>query len=345
MSHRTVGFISDAVFALHDTGPSHPERPDRLRAVHRGLREAGLLDGEDAFPKFKLDVGGSIPWSSRALSRLGYRAARDEDLLLTHSAEHIAYVARLCVEAGRSASATFLDTGDTVVCPRSDELARGSVGAAISAVDAVLDGTVERCFVASRPPGHHAEPERAMGFCLYSNIAIAARHAKERRGLGRVAVVDFDVHHGNGTQACLGHLPDYLFISLHQHPQSCYPGTGFEWEIGVGAGRGFTMNVPLPPTSGDRTYMTAMEGKVIPRLREFKPDLLLLSAGFDAHADDPLADMEVSDEGFTQITRALMDASDALCQGRVVSLLEGGYNLPALARCSARHVIELQRAF
>jgi acetoin utilization deacetylase AcuC-like enzyme len=335
---RVVGFISDPGMVAHDTGPRHPERPDRLRAVHRALREAGLLTSPDPFPTFSEDLR-KVAWTSMPAVELPLREATDDDLLLCHTRDHLNHIEHVCHDGGG-----VLDAGDTPVVADSDQLARRSAGAGLAAVDAVLDGTkgVQRCFVACRPPGHHAEPEKAMGFCLYSNAALAARHAVRGRGLARVAVVDFDVHHGNGTQACLHDDPSVLFVSIHQHPQTCYPGTGFEWEIGVGAGRGFTLNVPLPPTAGDRTYHKAMEEKVLPKLDAFKPELLICSAGFDAHADDPLADMELTDDGFAEIGRMLMDVADRHCAGRAVSVMEGGYNLGALARGVARHMIVMQ---
>lgn len=337
-----LGFISDPIQVLHDTGPRHPERPDRLRAIHRAFRLAGLLTSPDPFPQFQIDLtdGGAstLALTSTPAIELPYRTATDDDILLCHTPEHIAKIASICAEGEG-----HMDSGDTPVVNRSDEIARISVGAALAAVDAVLSGKVDRCFVAARPPGHHAEPDRAMGFCLYSNIAIAARHALLRHGLSRVAIVDFDVHHGNGTQACLETDPAALFFSLHQHPQTCYPGTGFEWEVGLGAGKGYTVNIPLPPSAGDKTYAAAIADRVLPRLAEYKPQLLLLSSGFDAHKDDPLADMELTDQGFSDLSRSLIQAATELCNGKVVSLLEGGYNLPALARCAVRHAIELQR--
>ncbi|MFN4242844.1 MAG: histone deacetylase family protein [Tepidisphaerales bacterium] len=335
-----VGFISDVEGVLHDTGPHHPERPDRLRAIHRGLRLSGLLTSADPFPQFELDPthGGTmaLPVSSQPLLELPGRAATDDDLLMCHTRDHLERVAAVCASGGG-----VLDAGDTRVSSRSEELARRSAGAALSAVDHVLAGRVDRCLVATRPPGHHAEPGRAMGFCLYGNAALAARHAL-RAGLSRVAVVDFDVHHGNGTQACLEGDPRVLFISLHQHPQTCYPGTGFEWEIGIGAAKGLTLNIALPPGAGDQTYTQAMRQKVLPKLQSFQPELLILSAGFDAHRDDPLADMELSDEGFAYLTRMLVQAGNDCCRGRVVSLLEGGYDLAALARAYVHHAVTMQ---
>ena len=181
-----------------------------------------------------------------------------------------------------------------------------------------------------------------MGFCLFSNIAIAARYIQKQYGLKRIAIVDFDVHHGNGTQAAFEADPSVLFISLHQHPRTIYPGSGFEWETGVGEGRDYTLNIPMNPGLGDDAYMQALQDKVLPALNEFKPEMLLVSAGFDAHADDPLAEMKVTDDGFEQITQLLVKASERHCNGKLVSTLEGGYNLVALGRSVVRHLVALQ---
>jgi acetoin utilization deacetylase AcuC-like enzyme len=180
-----------------------------------------------------------------------------------------------------------------------------------------------------------------MGFCLFSNVAIAARYLQRVHGVGRVAIVDFDVHHGNGTQVCFDDDPSVYFVSLHQHPRTCYPGSGYEWEVGVGAGQGFTLNLPFQPGSGDEDYLSVIERRVLPELDGFRPEVLLISAGFDAHRDDPLAQMELSEAGFEHITRLLVGMADLHCGGRVVSTLEGGYNLRALGRSVVRHLAAL----
>lgn len=338
-----VALFTSEAFEGHETGPRHPERADRIRAVHEALRRAGLMEGAAKATGVNLEDGGTLGWSSVPLVRMGFGAATDADLELCHTARHIAAVREACGRL-RAGEVGLLDAGDTPICRESEEIARLSAGAVLAAVDAVLGetGGVRRAFVAGRPPGHHAEPERAQGFCLYSNVALAARHAIRRHGLSRVAVVDFDVHHGNGTQACFETDPAVFFASLHQHPTTCYPGTGFEWETGTGPAKGTKLNVPLPPRSGNRAYLAAMREKVIPRLREFGPELLLISAGFDAHMDDPLADMQVTDEGFGELTALLVEAGRELCGGRIVSVLEGGYHLPALGRSVVRHVVALQ---
>jgi acetoin utilization deacetylase AcuC-like enzyme len=200
---------------------------------------------------------------------------------------------------------------------------------------------LKRVFVAARPPGHHAEPDRAMGFCLFSNIAIASRYLQKQHGIRRVAIVDFDVHHGNGTQACLEADPTVLFISVHQDPRTCYPGSGYAHETGEGAGEGFTINLPLQPGSDDDDYLRTFDEHVTPALDRFKPEVLLISAGFDAHSEDPLAQMNLSEDGFEQMTRRLAAVADRHCGGRIVSVLEGGYNLRAMGRSVVKHLMAL----
>jgi acetoin utilization deacetylase AcuC-like enzyme len=249
-----------------------------------------------------------------------------------HTAEHLAWVKRCCELSG------VLDQGDSPTHPASYPTALLSLGSVITAADAVMRGAVRRAFSAGRPPGHHAEPHRPMGFCLFSNIAIVARHVQQTYGIQKLAIVDFDVHHGNGTQACVKDDPTIQFISLHQDPRTCYPGSGYAWEKGIGN----VMNISFYPGSGDSEYLTAMDNRVLPALDAFAPELLLISAGFDGHQDDPLAQINLSEDGFAQITRRLMEISNRHCGGRVVSVLEGGYNLRALSRSLVRHLLELQ---
>jgi acetoin utilization deacetylase AcuC-like enzyme len=206
----------------------------------------------------------------------------------------------------------------------------------------VATGRLTRAFAAGRPPGHHAEPAAAMGFCLFANVAIAARYLQHRHGLGKLAIVDFDVHHGNGTQAVFEADPSVLFISLHQDPRTCYPGTGFASETGAGRATGLTLNLPMPPGSQDADYLAAIDQFVLPKLDSFRPEMLLLSAGFDAHIQDPLSSIHLSDDGFAQITRRLVQSAEIHCHGHVVSALEGGYHLGALGRSVVRHLIEMR---
>ncbi len=226
----------------HPTGPHHPERPDRLRAIAAAVRAAGLVDSPNPFPEFAIDLGPLPQAATKMLELPEPPVAEERWLAEVHTPSHINRVKHIC-ELGGGA----LDLGDTVVGPQSFEIARRAVGAALSCCDAVMSGRADRAFAAVRPPGHHAEPDRPMGFCLFNNIAIAARYLQRARGIGRIAIVDFDVHHGNGTQAVFEEDDSVLFISLHQHPSTCYPGSGNEWEQGVGVGRGYTLNIPFDP--------------------------------------------------------------------------------------------------
>jgi acetoin utilization deacetylase AcuC-like enzyme len=330
-----LGFCSSARFIEHDTGPHHPERPDRIRVIHQAVRDAGLLRSPYPFPDFRLALGLKPLDGISPMIELGPMPADERWLRMVHPIEHIERVRQAC------ANSELLDQGDTPVEPRSFPTALLAVGAALTCCDAVIAGKVKRAFAAVRPPGHHAEPNRAMGFCLFSNVAIAARYLQKHHGMERVAIVDFDVHHGNGTQAVFYEDPTVLFISLHQHPDTCYPGTGYETEIGTGAGSGYTLSLPMQPGCDDRDYLAAIESRVVPKLDEFRPEMLLLSAGFDAHQDDPLAQMKLTEDGFEMITRRLLDVANQHCDGKVVSLLEGGYNLAALGRSVVRHLVAM----
>jgi acetoin utilization deacetylase AcuC-like enzyme len=287
-------------YRLHDTG-AHPESPERIGALRRSLEAAGMFDDRL--------VLAPVP-------------ATIEQVEAVHAPELIAFVRQVAEQGGG-----WLDP-DTPLSDASYDIALLAAGGACLAVDAIMDHRAPRAFALVRPPGHHAEPDRAMGFCMFNNIAIAAAHARERHGLERVAIVDWDVHHGNGTQAAFWHDPSVLFISLHQYP--FYPGTGAVNERGAGAGEGYTINVPLPARSGDDVYAAAFESIVVPALDAFAPQLVLVSAGFDAHHDDPLALMAVTTDGFTAMARALLRVADAHCAGKLVLVLEGGYNLAAL---------------
>jgi acetoin utilization deacetylase AcuC-like enzyme len=330
-----VGFVSSPRFVEHITGPHHPERPDRIRAIHKAVREAGLLDSPDPFPDFEIEFGLQKQ-DALKLKEFFPSPADEKWLHSVHSEEQIEFVKHMCQIGG------MLDQGDTPVRPISYEIALLSLGSALRAADVVMKNEVNRAFSAARPPGHHAEPQQSMGFCLFSNIAIAARYAQQTYGIEKIAIVDFDVHHGNGTQAAFDADPSVLFISLHQHPRTCYPGSGYEDEIGSGPGRGFTMNIPFDPGSDDEDYLRAIAQRVVPKLDEFAPQLLMISAGFDAHHEDPLAQIELSDECFELMTRSLVNVANQHCGGKVVGILEGGYNLHALGLSVVRHLIGLQ---
>jgi len=331
-----VGFCTSPEFVHHLTGPDHPERPDRIRAICIAVRQAELIDSPNPFPDFSSGFQIQLLGGEKLLE-LTPTPADLKDIERVHDPKLIQNVRHICESGGG-----VLDSGDTPVSPRSFELALLSSGAVLRCCDAVMEGKVARAFAAVRPPGHHAEPNQAMGFCLFGNVAIAARYLQHHHGIHSVAIVDFDVHHGNGTQAAFEEDPSVLFISIHQHPKTCYPGTGYDWEIGEGPGRGTTMNIPMSPGSGDEDYIAAFESRILPKLYQFKPEILLISAGFDAHADDPLAQMELSDQGFESITRMLVDVSKAHCGGKIISALEGGYSLGALGRGVVRHLHALR---
>ena len=295
-----VGFYDHPAFREHDAGVGHPERPERLEALLRGLREAGLLE---------------------RLAPLPPRPATAAELLRVHTDEHVALVAST---AGR----TFRFDPDTQAGPHSYQAALLAAGAVVDAVDRVLDGAIDRAFCAVRPPGHHATPGRAMGFCLFNNVAVAAAHALGR-GLGRVMIVDFDVHHGNGTQDVFYGDPRVLYVSSHAFP--FYPGTGALDEVGEGRGRGFTVNLPLPPGMGDPEYARLYRTVVEPIGRAFDPELVLVSAGFDAHRGDPLAGMDLTRAGYAELTDVCLAIASGAARGRLVAALEGGYDLDAIA--------------
>ncbi|MCK0168778.1 histone deacetylase family protein [Jannaschia sp. S6380] len=292
----------------HENPPGHPEQVARLEAVR------AALDGMD-------------------LTRESPQEAPDAALLRCHPQRYLDALA-----AAQPAEGWAQLDADTSLSPGSLRAARLAAGAALRAVDAVVEGDARNAFVAMRPPGHHAETETPMGFCLFGTVAIAAKHALDHHGLGRVAVVDFDVHHGNGTQDLLWDEPRSLFVSTHQSP--LWPGTGAAGETGA---HDNVMNVPLPPNSDGRVFRARMQDDILPRLNAFAPDLVLVSAGFDAHADDPLAQLTWTTEDFVWVTERLCDLAHAHAGGRLVSCLEGGYDLDALADAAGAHVDVLRR--
>lgn len=296
-------------FLDHDTGQGHPERPDRLRAVYQRLKQ---------------DDFAELVWREPAVA----------DPSLTHLAHDPAYVDRV-LAAIPDYDLAYLD-GDTVVSPESGQAALRAVGAVVDAVDQVLEGDTRRVFCAIRPPGHHAEYDQAMGFCLFNNIAIAAKYAVEKRGLDRVAIVDFDVHHGNGTQHILEDDARIFFASTHESP--LYPGTGQASEQG---GHNNVLNIPLRSQTDGAEFRRVFQSELLPRLDAFKPQLMLISAGFDAHQDDPLATLRFQADDYAWATDQLITVAETYAEGRVVSTLEGGYNLTALADSVAAHVKSL----
>lgn len=306
----TTLFMTHTECLFHDTGTGHPERPDRLRAVFHAIDETGYPD----------------------LLRREAPLATDAQLALAHSD---AYVQKL-VAAIPASGRRNLDP-DTVVSPGSAEAVRRAAGAVVAAVDAVFAGDADNAFCAVRPPGHHAEPDRPMGFCLFNNAAIGALHARQAHGIRRVAVVDFDVHHGNGTQARFRDDPELMYLSSHQWP--LYPGTGAAHETGVADN---LVNLCLEPTAGTEDFRRVWSETGLPRLRAFAPELVIISAGFDGHERDPLASLNLTDADYGWITGEIMTIAMDCCDGRLVSVLEGGYDLDALQSATRVHVSTLQ---
>jgi acetoin utilization deacetylase AcuC-like enzyme len=308
----SVLLITHRACLQHDMGEGHPECPDRLRAVLRALEAQEFV----------------------SLIRDQATEAPREALLRVHPEPYVDAILAVRPQPGEMVQ---LDA-DTAMNHGSARAALLAAGAAVMAVDEVCEGKVQRAFCATRPPGHHAEPARPMGFCFFANAAIAARHAQAAHGLARVAVVDFDVHHGNGTQAVFEADETVFFASSHQSP--CYPGTGAEHETG----RGNIVNATLPPGADGTAFRAVWEAKLLPALEAFAPELLVISAGFDAHARDPLAQLRLREADFAWLTERLCEMANRRCGGRVVSLLEGGYDLEALASSSAAHVRALMHA-
>jgi len=297
----------------HEVPAGHPERPDRLRAVEK------ILSDE----RFK-----------KLIRKAPERVSR-EAVLRVHSADYYDAIERSIPEEGDLAR---ID-GDTALSHGSWEPIARAAGGACQAVDEVMKGKASNAFVAMRPPGHHAETVTAMGFCFFNNAAIAARHAQAKHGAERVAIVDFDVHHGNGSQEIFWNDPTVMYGSTHQMP--LYPGTGAKTETGA---KNTIVNAPLSPGDNGTQFREAVESRLLPRLNDFKPDLVIISAGFDAHTRDPLANINLVETDFAWVTQKLMDVADKHAKGRVVSVLEGGYDLQGLALSTAAHVTELMKA-
>ena len=305
-----TAILADPISKDHATGAGHPERPERFDAA------LAAVAGFD-------------------LAKIEPRIAVEDELALCHGRKYIQTVEREIMTGFHE-----LSTGDTIICPRSFDVARHAAGGVLNAVDAVIARTARNAFCIVRPPGHHATPDRGMGFCIFNNIAIAARYAQRKHAVARVLIADWDVHHGNGTQDIFYGDGTVLFFSTHQHPW--YPGTGAASETGYDAGEGLTINCPLPAGSGRREILGAFHEKLVPAADSFKPELVLISAGFDSRMDDPLGHFKLTDFDFADLTALMMEIADQYANGRLVSVLEGGYNLTGLASAVRAHVEALK---
>jgi acetoin utilization deacetylase AcuC-like enzyme len=309
---RRTGYVYDERYLRHDPGAWHPERPDRLKAIQKNLQESGLTELVVPIQPY----AAPLEWVERL-----------------HDPDYIRRFREACAQ-GKN----IFEVPDCGICPESYDIALLAAGGILAAADAVMEGKVDNAFCAVRPPGHHAERDRALGFCFFNNVALGAVYLLENFGLERVAIVDWDVHHGNGTQHLFEADPRVFYLSLHEDPQHCYPGTGYRRETGKGPGQGFTLNLPFPPRSGDEEYLEALKKEGLPRLMEFDPQFLMISAGFDAHQSDPLAHMNLSRDAYRQMARLLLDLAGETAGGRLITVLEGGYNLEVLEECTEDHV-------
>jgi len=312
---KNTGFLFDPRYLLHDTGPYHPEVPERLQAIHKGIEEAGLL------PKLKnvAALRADLRW-----------------IEAVHDVEYIRRFEEVCYGGNKT-----MDSPDCVMCSDTFETALLAAGGVLNAVDMLMKREIDNAFCAVRPPGHHAEVGEAMGFCYFNNVAIAARYLQEQWGVGKVGIIDFDVHHGNGTQHIFENDASVFYYSIHQHPSFAYPGTGREFEQGSAEGQGFTKNTPVLPGQGDEEYRQYIRRDLLPAFKKFEPEVVLVSAGFDAHVDDDMSDVKLSTEAFTWLIETALSLAAEHAGGRLISVLEGGYSLKRLPELACNHVSAL----
>jgi len=306
-----TGLYTNPIFLEHNTG-QHPENANRLRAI------LDKLESDKLMGKFKLEAG---------------RTATSAEIKMLHTEKLISEV-----ETASESGAQTLHTRDCVISAQTYKASLHAVGSVLDAALEVAERRLDNAFCAVRPPGHHAEFDTAMGFCFFNNIALAAEFLSREMGFQRILIIDFDVHHGNGTQHFFEERSDIFFVSMHQDPRTCYPGTGFAKENGRGAGTGYTLNIPVPPGIEDAEYLQIFSTDVKPKLEEYNPDFVLISAGFDAHRDDPLASLNLTESTFKKLSFELKRLAEQTAGGRMLSILEGGYDLNALSSCVSEHL-------
>ena len=306
-----TGLYTNPIFLEHNTG-QHPENANRLRAI------LDKLESDKLMGKFKVEAG---------------RTATSAEIKMLHTEKLISEV-----ETASESGAQTLHTRDCVISAQTYKASLHAVGSVLDAALEVAERRLDNAFCAVRPPGHHAEFDTAMGFCFFNNIALAAEFLSREMGFQRILIIDFDVHHGNGTQHFFEERSDIFFVSMHQDPRTCYPGTGFAKENGRGAGTGYTLNVPVPPGIEDAEYLQIFSTDVKPKLEEYNPDFVLISAGFDAHRDDPLASLNLTESTFKKLSFELKRLAEQTAGGRMLSMLEGGYDLNALSSCVSEHL-------
>jgi acetoin utilization deacetylase AcuC-like enzyme len=309
---KKTGFVYDDRFLQHVTFSSHPESPGRLRVIVEGLAASGLL---------------------QQLIPIEVRRADQRWIEMVHNIRYMMRLEEACIMGMPD-----IDHQDNSICRDTYDIAFLAVGGVLNAIDAVMQGTIDNAFCAVRPPGHHAEVDRAMGFCYFNNVAIGARYLQRKWGVKRIGIIDFDVHHGNGTQHIFEQDPTVYYYSIHEHPSFAYPGTGREFETGIGEGLGYTLNSPILPGRGDDEYKKMIMQDLVPAFKKFAPEVILLSAGFDAHVADMMSGTNLSTEGYDFITEVILNLANKFAGGRVISVLEGGYHYPVLALLVENHI-------
>ncbi len=309
---KRTGFVYDERFLLHDTGGFHPESPERLLAIWKRLSDSGILE---------------------KLTLIKADKANQRWIEAVHSIHYIMRFDEACI-----AGFTEFEHPDNAICRDTYDIAFLAVGGVLNAIDMVMQGKIDNAFCAVRPPGHHAEVDKPMGFCYFNNVAIGARYLQKQYDIERVAIIDFDVHHGNGTQHIFDKDPSVLYYSIHEHPSFAYPGTGREFEVGIGEGDGFTVNSPVLPGRGDEEYRRLIMQDLVPAIKDFKPEFIILSAGFDAHESDMMSGTNLTTDGYDFVTEVIMNLVNRFAEGRVVSVLEGGYNLDVLPVLVENHI-------